>query len=125
MLVERLDIFFSPRNVYLSPGVAFMIPMCGIIKGLAPLGPSLSPLPPTGSGPDIFGIFQMGNAPSRAVGIGPSYLATKAVSARDVQLEKFVRRARPRPKPRFGLPAALIALLAAVAIVVAVVMGLP
>ena len=42
---QSLNIF-QPTERCIVPGVVTMIPMCGTIKGLAPLGPSLSPLPP-------------------------------------------------------------------------------
>ena len=123
--LDGVGYIFQRTERCIARAVVMVISVCGIIKGLAPLGPSLSPLSPTDGGPDVFGILHMGNAPSRAsVGIGPAYLETKAARVRDVQLEKFVLRARPRLKPRFGLPAALIVLLAAVAIVLAAMLGL-
>ena len=49
----------------------------------------------------------------------------KALSHQDVRLEKFVlREARPQLAPRFGLAAALIALLAAVGFVLAGTLGM-
>ena len=73
-------------------------------KSLAPLGSSLSALSTIiDGGLDVFGSFHM-----------------KALSHQDVRLEKFVlREARPQPAPRFGLAAALLALLAAVGFVLA------
>ncbi len=44
--IEQSLYIFQPTERCVAPGVVPMIPMCGTIKGLAPLGPSLSPLSP-------------------------------------------------------------------------------
>ena len=89
-----------------------MIPMCGIIKGLAPLGPSLSPLSPPAAGP-THSVFES-NKPTGGDNLlcrsGCHLAATRFMSmfrgivVRWAYSAKIWLRRKPAYPPRNGTP---------------------